>query len=229
MDVGRSFKALFDDANWIVKVLLGGIFTLLSVFLIPIPLVLGYQVGTIGLAARGENRVPDWTDWGGVYVRGLLAFVIQLVYAIPAIIFACCQGATQGLMGQSAQGGDPNAAIGLFVACFACLNFIFSLLAAIIAPAGIIRWVQRGDFGAAFNLGSVFALIRDNAGNYAIAFLVSLGLSIAAVLVGSLLCGIGIPFLLFVALVISGNLYGQVAFADRSGQTALTTTPEPVQ
>ena len=53
MDVGRSFKALFDDANWIVKVLLGGIFTLLSVFLIPIPLVLGYQVGTIGLPSRG--------------------------------------------------------------------------------------------------------------------------------------------------------------------------------
>ncbi|MFN8499314.1 MAG: DUF4013 domain-containing protein [Anaerolineae bacterium] len=229
MDVGRSFRALFDDAHWIVKVLLGGVFTLIGIFLITVPLVLGYQVGTIQLAARGENRVPEWTDWGGVYVRGLLAFVIQLVYAIPAIIFACCQGASQALAGQGGQGGDGNAAIGLFVACFACLNLIFSILASIIAPAGIIRWVQSGEFGAAFNVGSVFALIRDNAGNYAVAYLVSAGLGIAAVLVGSLLCGIGIPFLLFAAIVISGNLYGQVAFADRSGQTALTATPGPAR
>ncbi|MFN8472092.1 MAG: DUF4013 domain-containing protein [Anaerolineae bacterium] len=226
MDIGRGFRALFDDAHWIVKVLLGGVFALLGIFLITVPLVLGYQVGTIGLAARGENRVPDWTDWGGVYVRGLLAFVIQLVYAIPVIIIACCQGATTGLLSGGNQ-GDPNAAVGALVACFGCLNIIFSLLAAILAPAAIIRWLQRGDFAAAFNLASVFAFIRDNAGNYAVAFLVSLGLEIAAVIVGSLLCGIGIPFLLFAAIVISGNLYGQVAFGDRSGQTALTTTPGP--
>ncbi len=229
MDIGRSFRVLFDDANWIIKLLLGGIFTLLGIFLVTIPLVLGYQADTIKLASNGENRVPEWADWGGLYVRGLLAFVIQLVYAIPVLIIACCQTASQAALGQGGQGSDPNAALGALVACFGCLSLIFSLLAAILTPAAIIRWRQREDFAAAFNIGSVIALIRDNAGNYAVAFLVSLGVGIAAAIIGSLLCGIGLPFTLFIATVISGNLYGQVAFADRSGQTALTPTVGPAR
>lgn len=229
MDIGRGFRALFDDANWIVKVLLGGVITLLGVFLIPIPLVLGYQVDTIALAARGENRVPDWTDWGGLFVRGLLSLVIQIVYLLPVLIIGCCQFAATTALGQGTQTNDPNSALSALVACFGCLSTIFGLLASILWPAAIIRWVQKGDIGAAFNIGSVIALIRDNAGNYAVAFLVSLGLGIAAALLGAVTCLIGLPFTLFIATVISGNLYGQVAFADRSGQTALTPTVGPAR
>ena len=230
MDVGRSFRALFDDANWIVKVLLGGIFTLIGMFiLLTLPLVLGYQVDTIKLAARGENRVPEWDDWGGLYVRGLLALVIQLVYALPLLIIGCCQFAATSALGQGAQGNNPNAALGPLVACFGCLSLLFGILAVVLTPAAIIRWVQRDDISAAFNLGSVIALIRDNAGNYAVAVLVGLLLDIAAALIGALLCGIGLPFTIFIATVIIGNLYGQVAFADRSGQTSLTPTVGPAQ
>jgi hypothetical protein len=211
MDVSRATRALTNDAQWPMKVLIGGVFALLSPLLLPALLVLGYQVETLRLAAAGDDRLPTWDDLGGHLVRGGLALVIQVVYALPVIILACCMGAVGAATGNREAEG-MGGALG---ACLVCLTIPFALAAAYLAPAAIARYVAANDIAAAFNVGSVIDFIRANAAPYTMAFVFNIVLGLVAGIVGAVLCGLPLPWLGFVAGVLGYHLYGQVAQADR--------------
>jgi hypothetical protein len=149
-------------------------------------------------------------------VRGALAIVIQLVYALPLILIICCITAVSTTVsGQSGQGAT-NAGSGLnaFLVCLGCLAIPFALFAAIFAPAANIRYAVSNDIGAAFNISAVYALIRDHLGPYFLALIGSIGLGLVAGVLSSILCGIPAPWLSFAVTVMAANLYGQVAQAE---------------
>lgn len=45
LQVGRAFSFMFEDKNWVVKIILGAVFNLLSIVLVGIPFILGYTFG----------------------------------------------------------------------------------------------------------------------------------------------------------------------------------------
>jgi len=72
------------------NVAIGGVLTLLGVFLLPMFFVLGYGLEVIRRVSDGDvAEPPAWEDWGTLFVDGLKVFVITVVYSlIPAAIFA---------------------------------------------------------------------------------------------------------------------------------------------
>src|SRR5262245_15944948 len=78
-DFGRGLRVVVDDPDWVKKILIGGVFTLLSGILIGAPFVGGYLLRVIARTARGEARpLPDWDDLGGIFGDGLKALAIYL-------------------------------------------------------------------------------------------------------------------------------------------------------
>jgi hypothetical protein len=92
LDIGKAFSFVFEDEEWICKILIGGLISLIP--LVGQFVVLGYALKVAQNVAQGNPRpLPRWGEFGDHLVRGLYEFVIRLVYALPivliALLFAC--------------------------------------------------------------------------------------------------------------------------------------------
>lgn len=225
MDFSRALRLVTDetdDQRWI-KILIGGVVVLLGFLIIPGIIITGYQVETMRKAANGEDRLPAWNDWGGYAVRGLLAIAIQLVYALPLLLVACCLGIVASVL--NADPNNPNTSATAFLACLGCLAIPLALFAAYVGPAATLRYATTNDVAAGFNFGAVFDFIRANLGPYSMAFLANIVLALAASIVGSILCGVPLPWLAFLASVLGYHLYGQVVRPAAAGANYGDLTP----
>jgi len=221
MDIGKAFSFVFEDENWIVKILIAAAILLAGivfswVLLIPLLLALvfvsGYSVEITRRVIRGNpEELPEWDDWGGMFGDGLKVWVIGVVYALPMIIAGICLGAPSALLAEDAEG--LSAFLGLIVGCF---NFFWAIIMSITLPAAIAFYVDYEDLGAAFRFGEIFAFVRENLGTYLVTFVMSWVTQLIGSL-GSIVCGVGWLVTGPYAWMVTGHLYGQ-AYLEGKGQ-----------
>jgi hypothetical protein len=152
--------------------------------------------------------LPEWSDFGNLFSKGLIVFLIGLLYSLPALIFYCISiGAQFGL-----QEADTDMAniLGVVIGCLTCVQLLFGLLAGFLLPAGLIRYAHFDTFGSAFQFGEIFRFIKENIGDYIIVILLSWVAQFVASF-GLILCLIGILFTGFWGILVTANLYGQLA------------------
>ncbi len=215
MDIGSSFTYMFEDQNWIKKIVIGGI-----VALIPIVnfAALGYVVQIIRNTRDGRpTPLPEWDQFGAYFMDGLWVFLIFLVYMIPVILLACVQGVGTAAL---ANNKDTENVVGILSGCLSCLIALWSILVAILIPAVLIRYAEVGEFMAGFRFGEVFSVITANIGSYVIVLLLWWVASFIGQL-GVILCIIGVIFTSFWAYLVGGNLIGQLAAQIRQSQPAM--------
>src|SRR6266566_6344014 len=88
-DFVRPFTFVFDDPRWIPKILMGGLFTLASVFIVGTFFVYGYLARLVRNVIAGiPNPLPEWDDLGEYFSEGVRLFFIAVIYAIPVIVLA---------------------------------------------------------------------------------------------------------------------------------------------
>jgi len=198
---------MFDDEDWLVKILLGGVFTLLSGILIGIPFVLGYMLEVIRRVARRDPELlPDWDNLGEKFVQGLVLMVILAIWLIPLWILGCFQSA---MIIPLAENQDAAGWVAMLVSCTGCLSILWSVLVALFTPAIYTRYAVTGQFSSAFQFGEIWNFTTKNFVNVLIALL----LAWVAGLIGSfgvILCVIGVVFTGFWATLVGAHLYGQV-------------------
>jgi len=220
MDFGKAFSYPFQDPDWIKKI---GIAALLS--LIPIVgwiFVAGWMLETVRRVIQREPQpLAEWNNFGGYLGKGFKVFVVGLVYSIPAIIVSACQ---QGLIYFGADQGDDTLMTALTVVgiCFGCILFVYYLLLALVLPAAYGRMAAEDQMGAAFKFGQVFGLVRAAPMAYVIVLLGGLVTSIVASL-GLILCFIGVILTAAYAMAVNAHFYGQaynVATAAKDVQPA---------
>ncbi len=225
LDFARAFRFVPEDPNWIMKVLIGGLLSLLSLLIVPGIFLAGYLVRLIRRTAEGEPRpLPEWDDWGGLFGEGLGALGIHIAYtlafmAVPGAIFCVLvlMGVGVSGLGSSSSSRDASEAlgglIGLGVVAVYGLFMISILVLMIYLPAAITRYALFRRFGAGFEIKENIAFIRRNLGNYALALLLYLLASFASQ-VAIILCCVGIFPAAFWAYCILGWAVGQVARTD---------------
>jgi hypothetical protein len=207
MDIGRSFTYMFEDQDWIKKILIGGV-----LLFIPIVnfVVIGYFIEALRNTAEGrELPLPEWDDFGGKFMKGLMAAIASFLYALPIMIIYGVSFLPLMIAGSS----DSDAVTTATSICpmiGGCLLFVYMILVLLILPAAVIRYAFTRQFGAFFRFGDIMALIKANIGGYIIALLVALVASLIAQIVGSIACGIGIFFTLVWAYLVSANLFGNL-------------------
>jgi hypothetical protein len=198
IDLARGFRFVPEDPDWIKKVLIGGVFMLLSGLIVGAVFVAGYGVRLLRNTARGQARpLPEWDDLGGMAGDGLRAMALYLAYALPVMLvpMGCVlvmAFATAGLSGHGAHGASdvlgPLMAMG--VMGLYALMAVVMLALSLYVPAALARFVMLERLGAGFEVGENIAFIRRNLPNYAMTLLLYLLASFAAQL-GIVLCCVG--------------------------------------
>lgn len=214
MDIGRSFTYMTQDQDWIKKVLLGGLITL-------IPIVgpffaLGYMLETMrNVIAGREVPLPEIGDFGGKLVEGLKAWVISLVYTLPLILFSVCAQAGN-LTPLIAENVDQDmlevlatVSIGVSVCC-GCLLLLYAILMGLMLPFAWGKYAETGQLGAAFQLSELFEMLKNNIGPAFIVLLVSGLAGFVAGIAGTIVCGVGLIFTMFYAQLVMAFLYGSL-------------------
>jgi hypothetical protein len=87
MDIGdvMSDSLRYPSSDWSKVVILGVLF-LLSIFIIPIFLMLGYVLRVIKASLAGVDELPAFDELGEMLVDGIKLFIVYLIYSLPAII-----------------------------------------------------------------------------------------------------------------------------------------------
>ena len=222
MDFGKAFSFVFEDEDWIKKIVVGGLISLIPV--IGAFLVLGWGVEVIKRVIRDDAEIlPDWSDFGGYLARGFLVFLVAFVYMLPVILLQVCSSLP--FLYESAD----ETLITLFTivtVCFGCLTTLYSIAVYLVLPAAIASYADTDDISSAFKLGEIFKMVRDNIGTYAMVFLGGIVAGMVASL-GTIACVIGVLFTSVYSFAVNGHLWGQAYKISKSGVVADPEKPLP--
>ncbi|GAC1431158.1 MAG: DUF4013 domain-containing protein [Thermoanaerobaculia bacterium] len=208
-DFLRPFVFLFDDPQWLPKVLIGGVFVLFSTFVVGIPFLLGYLAKlTRNVIAGDPTPLPAWTDLGELFGEGLVLFGVVLVYTLPASILSILIAIPAALTGASEQAAIRDIGGGIF-GCASCVVSLVSFATTLILPAAILMTITTRRFGAAFDLRRVWSFISANMGNYLLALVVEV-IAWMLSLTGLILLCVGVIFTQFWGAIVTAYAFAQV-------------------
>jgi hypothetical protein len=218
-DVPHALRFVFDDPGWLPKLLIGSLFTVLSMFLIGNFWIAGYGVRLVKRAAHGERHpLPDWNDLGGMFQDGLRATIVLLIHTIPIlimmVILALAIGGAVTVLdtAQEVPRGFRVTLVLLAVAGYVFFTLV-SLALLLYIPAVLARFVLLDRVSAAFELRENVSFIRRNLKSYSRAISAALVAGFVAQF-GVLVFCIGIFPATFWSICVLGYAIGEVARAD---------------
>jgi hypothetical protein len=213
MEIGQAFTFVTEDKDWIKKLAIGALFVIIPFLIL---LVIGYQILIIRNVIDGKDRpLPEWEDFGQLFMDGLIVFVALFVYALPMVLLSICGivvfAGTSDPSGNLSGGGI--AGVGLI----SCIAILYGFVLAFLTPAIYIQYARAGEFGPLFQVGEVVAIARENLVDILIVIVVAIVANMAVSLVSSIavitICG---PIIISMAgtawiMFATGHLYGQIA------------------
>ncbi len=209
MEFGKSFTYVFEDKDWVVKILLAAV-----IAFIPIVGALAVAGWGVEITKRAIHKdpeaLPGWGDFVNYLIKGLVFILIGFVYMLPVILVQICSSGTV-FLGQET-GEDGIMLIANFVlACFGCLSFIYAVLVFFLIAAAVGRYADTGEIGSAFQFGKVFATVKAAPAPY---LMVLVGGFLASMIAfaGIVACVIGIFFTMAYANTINAHLMGQAYY-----------------
>lgn len=212
--------------SWLTTVLIGGILVLLGFLLVPLFLVYGYVVRAIRASTAGDPEPPAFDDWGTLLVDGLQAWLVFLVYMlVPVVVAAVLFGGSIAAIATGSDAGISAGLGGLFVALGVTL--VLSLVFGYVAVVALVNFARVGQFGAAFDFGTIKTVALD--GDYAVAWLASVLVFLVAGLVGSipLLGWVLAPVATFYAAVVAAALWADGFDSAVEGHGGVTRSRDP--
>ncbi|WP_144900829.1 DUF4013 domain-containing protein [Halobellus captivus] len=208
-----------DGDSWIRTILIGGLLSLLTVFVIPIFFLQGYYVRVLRGASHGDPEPPEFTDWGEMLVDGLKLFAVNLVVGLVVFVAMFVVAAIFGAGSLLSAGGpaaDPGSGAGGLFAIFGAVGFllfvVFALLLGYVAPGMFANFAREDSIAAAFDVSTIIAGVTtiEYLTAWVLAIVVALVLGSIASLLSIVVVGI---FGIFYVQVVTYYLFGR-GFAD---------------
>lgn len=206
MNFGLSFSYVFKDEEWFKKVAIPAVCGLIPV--VGQFIITGWALKAARNVIDGneEHALPE-LEFGRDLGRGFMAFVIGLIYSLPAIIFGLIAGAMIGF----STGAEQTVQILLYIfgGCLGLLGILVGLFLSFLSMTAIANYVAKGEFKAAFQFKELFGMVKKSFVSWLLVLLGAiLTMGIIAPL-GSIACGIG-------ALLTTA--YGSAVYAHLLGQ-----------
>jgi len=155
MDFG---KIIGDSFEYTKEAVVGKWNKWLMLIIATIPLALplmGYAMKVL----RGEKPAPEVDDWGTLFIDGIKAWIVLLIYAIPIIIVGFIVGGAFALALWSGNYAAMMAAFGA-MALGVLVMFVLFIILSVFAVIGIVRFARTGSIGEAFNISTILATIN---------------------------------------------------------------------
>ena len=233
-EIIQTFKKPFTD----VKKLLIGI----GLSLIPVVnfITIGYFLECAGLK-KSKPGLPEWNNFGKLFINGFFVFVIGLIYLIPAVIVlflvtgaalasliatyvggvippelieGIAEGTTDPAVLESLIQNNWQASLPTLVAAapFLLVVIALSVLAKFLIPIAALRFFETGKFAEAFNIRHVVK--KAFTVKYLLAVVVAVLVGVVVSTVLSFVPVVGGSAAAFIIGVISYTLFGAAYKAE---------------
>ncbi|MCK5706488.1 MAG: DUF4013 domain-containing protein [Candidatus Aureabacteria bacterium] len=194
VDIKKALTYPFSDEKWIVKLIIGGLISLVPVLNF---LSFGYIMRILKETSEGkEPKLPEWGDWENLFKEGAFGFLILLAYGIAMGILFIFVGIFCNI-----------PFIGFF---FKLIYYVLNILMIFLFPAwtmlSLIKYMSSKKIGDAFDFKYNYEKIANNINEYGIAIFV-IGFIGSAI---SMLCCLVIP--LFYAQLFITAAYGELYY-----------------
>ncbi|MEZ3144572.1 DUF4013 domain-containing protein [Halobaculum sp. MBLA0143] len=219
---GLSYPVSGDDG--LKRLLIGSVLGFASVLVLPAFLLLGYSVRVLGDAAHGGTEPPAFDDWGEMFVTGLKATLVAVVYGLVPFGLVVLLAVT--ILSGAAVGGDAGGLLAGVGLLGVLLSVVASVLVYYLVPAALTNMAVDGQMGAAFDLGRLKRVLLS--GDYLLAWLAPVALAVVlnvvtvilvATIVGALLVPIVQFYVQVAVLYMFGRAYGEVTGTAEGRQT----------
>ncbi len=208
MDYGAAFTFIPSSSkNWISKAAMGVVFVLFIPFL---------GLGSIALAGWAiaigrhvingdEDVLPEWSELGPIFIDGLKFLVLIFIWFLPLWILS----GVNALVDQ-----------GLIRLLISCCSFLYGIPFSILLIGAFGSLASDRSYGEALNPMNAYKVISANWAATLITWIVAAVGYMAAVLIGTILCGIGILIGIPFGVSLAGHLYGQLYRESQGGEKA---------
>jgi hypothetical protein len=252
-DLRSILRFPLEGEEWSNRLVTGSLLNLAAYFIpiIPLVFVFGYLVLLMRRAIEGQKLcLPQWNDWSKLFVDGLRALLVALVYLLPGILVLFGGWALYFvasiifplMAGFAGQDNGVALALGVTFGVFGSmailmlsmfLGMFLILLAFIPLPVALAHFVAKDEVAAAFHVRDWWPILKQNAIGYFGAWVVVLGLATIVGIVVNLvyltivLCCL-LPLLAaplsFYGSLVSAAIFGQ---AYRDGAALAKDAPVP--
>lgn len=213
MDFGLAFSYVFQDEEWVKKIVITAIISIIPI--IGQIALLGWSLEIARRVIRGDaTPLPDWSDFGGLLTLGLKAFVIGFVFALP-IVFLSIPSAFI----DSANSDAASAVLTFLIFCISCFALLYGIALAFFLPAAYGELAATDNLGASFNIVKIIGHVRAAPSAYLLTFLGIIAAGFLASL-GIILCFVGVVFTGAYSYAVQGHLFGQAYREATSGEAA---------
>ena len=236
-DLQALVKFPFEDPQWKSKLGIGSL-VMLSGFIIPVVPILflyGYcaQIMRNIIVERKEPFLPEWDDWGELFIDGLKIFGITIIYSLPFILLMIMgyvvMFSTMMLpaltynpdSGSNPGGFFPVIGMVIFFGTFGA-GMLLMLAISLVLPVTVGHTIATDEFAAAFRVHEWWAIFKANIAGFLIAYIILAGFWIALTVVLQIfyitivLCCL-VPFIIVIAylymIIIGSVMFGQ-AYRD---------------
>ena len=127
---------------------------IIATILLGIPLM-GYAMKVL----RGEKPAPEVDEWGTLFIDGIKAWIVSLIYAIPIIIVGFIVAGASAAAFISGNYSAMMAAFGA-MALGGLVIFVLGIIIVVFEVIGIVRFARTGSIGEAFNMSAILATIN---------------------------------------------------------------------
>lgn len=220
----------FKDPEWQKKAVIGIAITLSGFFTLGITIffVSGYfyRIMRRIIIEDGEPFLPEWDDWGRLFIDGLRLSGAGLIFTLPTIIVLFVSFIAWIIAISLASNAPPSSGSGLILlpglvimTLGIGLAIILSLATSVFSPAAMAHVAARGSFKAFFQFNNWWQVWRANISGFLISCLLAMLLSFAAILpvmilnltfIFSCLSPLLYAITLFYVLLVSYPLFAQV-------------------
>jgi hypothetical protein len=211
-DLVRCLTFIKDDPEWMPKLLWGSLAVILGAVLVGIPLLWGYNLRVVRRAAAGlEPPLPEWDDWGGIFMDGLKAAVVLIAHYIGVGVLLLPLALVLFVVPGSMD--DPSGLFAVALFGMVAIAFVVFLVFAVYVHAALVRLAILGELKDAFQPAAVIDFLRRNLGNTALAWVAFIVANFVAKF-GFLLCCVGLLPATFWSTTVMFYSLGEVARLD---------------
>jgi hypothetical protein len=216
-----AYRSFLADPDWRAKVALGGTFNALALvcilaqfMLLPVVFIFwalncGYQLKIIRTRIlKPDAPLPAWGDWLDLLISGLTWLAVStgfMVFLFTTPTIALILGSINGAM------YPVNPKFAPWAITTLAISYALVLFVGLIATYLQTNFAQEERMPAAFALFKVLRRIRTRGTPLVLAWLLSIGLTTAAIVVPTCtIIGIFlVPYALFIAGIISSAVVAQ--------------------
>ena len=207
MDIIESVKFPSTDVGWVKKILIGGILLIIPIINF---IIGGYYIKTLRGSIEGKPGLPEWDDWGDLFIKGLMVAIIGFIYMlIPLIVLFVSIG---GAVTAAISSGDFSAASISAIVGGSMFSVVLMLIVCLVLPMALSIYAKEDSIGAAFRIGEILSRIKSVPGDYIISIIVLYALLFIVNLVAAIpiIGWVIIIFANFYIALVASKMFGEV-------------------